>query len=78
MNFNTFWQIVVQKVKVLQEINFRLNIITKLSFQITRKPKPFPKLKIKRKIENIEDFQFEDFELEGYECHPAIKMQMSV
>uniref|UniRef100_A0A672NG75 Thymidylate synthase n=1 Tax=Sinocyclocheilus grahami TaxID=75366 RepID=A0A672NG75_SINGR len=46
--------------------------------QIRREPRPFPKLKIKRKVERIDDFQAEDFEIYDYDPHPAIKMQMAV
>ncbi|XP_077862177.1 thymidylate synthase-like [Saccoglossus kowalevskii] len=45
---------------------------------IQRTPRPFPKLHIKRKIENIDDFRYEDFELEGYSPHPKIPMDMAV
>jgi thymidylate synthase len=33
---------------------------------------------IKRKVENIDDFKFEDFEIVGYEPHPKITMEMAV
>ena len=41
-------------------------------------PKCFPILKIKRNVEKIEDFNFEDFELLEYDPLPAIKMKMAV
>ena len=37
-----------------------------------------PKLNIKRKVTNIDDFKFEDFEIEGYKPYPKITMQMAV
>ncbi|XP_067257431.1 thymidylate synthase isoform X2 [Chanodichthys erythropterus] len=46
--------------------------------KIQREPRPFPKLKIKRKVEQIDDFSAEDFEIYDYDPHPAIKMQMAV
>ena len=46
--------------------------------QIERKPRPFPKLHIKRKVENIEDFKWDDFEIIGYDPHPKISMDMAV
>ncbi|PIK56414.1 hypothetical protein BSL78_06658 [Apostichopus japonicus] len=48
------------------------------SLQLERSPKPFPKLVIKRKVENIDDFKMEDFEIVGYKPYPKIKMEMSV
>uniref|UniRef100_A0A8D0DSV0 Thymidylate synthase n=1 Tax=Salvator merianae TaxID=96440 RepID=A0A8D0DSV0_SALMN len=50
--------------------------VTDLKLQ--RQPRPFPKLKILRKVQNINDFTSSDFELEGYNPHPAIKMEMAV
>nr|XP_006825075.1 PREDICTED: thymidylate synthase-like [Saccoglossus kowalevskii] len=54
------------------------NHVEPLKQQIQRTPRPFPKLHIKRKIENIDDFRYEDFELEGYSPHPKIPMDMAV
>jgi len=54
------------------------NHIEPLKQQLLREPRPFPTLNIKRQnITSIDDFKFEDFELKGYNCHDAIKMQMS-
>lgn len=46
--------------------------------QIQRKPRPFPKMKIKRALTSIDDFQFEDFELENYDPYPPIKGAVTV
>ena len=40
--------------------------------------RPFPKLNIKRKVENINDFTMDDFEIVGYDPHPTIKAEMAV
>ncbi|GAB1301058.1 Thymidylate synthase [Apodemus speciosus] len=49
-----------------------------LKIQLQREPRPFPKLKILRKVETIDDFKVEDFQIEGYNPHPTIKMEMAV
>lgn len=49
-----------------------------LHLQLQREIRPFPKLKILRKVESIDDFRAEDFEICDYNPHPAIKMQMAV
>lgn len=46
--------------------------------QLTRTPKSFPTLKILRTPETIFDFKYEDFLIEGYESHPAIKADIAV
>ncbi|NWW92040.1 TYSY synthase, partial [Rhynochetos jubatus] len=46
--------------------------------QLQREPRPFPKLRILRKVEDISDFKAEDFQIEGYNPHPPIKMEMAV
>jgi thymidylate synthase len=38
----------------------------------------YPTLNIKRKPSSILDYEFEDFEVVGYECHPAIKAPVAV
>ena len=49
-----------------------------LETQLTRAPKPFPKLHIDSSVANIDDFTIEHFELEGYDPWPAIHMTMAV
>ena len=54
------------------------NHLVALNEQLTRIPYDMPNLIIKRKVESIFDFTLDDFELEGYKHHPAIKMDVSV
>ncbi|KAL6937371.1 thymidylate synthase [Hanseniaspora osmophila] len=49
-----------------------------LKEQIQREPRSFPKLVIKRDVKNIDDFKFEDFEIQDYHPHGKIAMKMSV
>lgn len=46
--------------------------------QLKRLPYPSPKMNILRTPESIDDFQLEDFQLEGYKHHPAIKAPIAV
>lgn len=48
-----------------------------LTKQIQREPYEFPKLTIKRKCENINDYVLDDFEINNYKYHETIKMKMS-
>lgn len=52
--------------------------IDALKVQLEREPKPFPTLKIARKVTDIADFKTEDFVVENYTPHGKIVMQMSV
>uniref|UniRef100_UPI00398F8ADE thymidylate synthase n=1 Tax=Pristiophorus japonicus TaxID=55135 RepID=UPI00398F8ADE len=65
-------------VHTLGDAHIYNNHIEALKIQLQREPRPFPKLKIMRNVENINDFKAEDFRLEGYDPHPTIKMEMAV
>ena len=45
-----------------------------LEKQLTRVPRPFPKLKILRDVKDISNFTVDDFKLEGYKPHNKIEM----
>ncbi len=45
---------------------------------LERVPRPFPKLLVKKTPKNIEDYQYEDIELLGYNPYPNIKASMAV
>ena len=49
-----------------------------VELQLTRSPFPAPTLHIKRKPSSIFDYEFEDFEVRDYQCHPAIKAPVAV
>ena len=54
------------------------NHIEQLKLQLSREPKPLPKMVLNPEIKNIFDFKFEDFTLENYEPHPHIKGAVAV
>lgn len=55
-----------------------LNHLEQVKLQLTREPRPLPKLVIKRKPASIYDYKFEDFEIVGYDPHPHIAAPVSV
>lgn len=65
-------------IHTLGDTHVYLNHVEPLKEQLTRQPRPFPQLKIKRQITEIDDFKFEDFEVIGYDPYPTIKMEMAV
>jgi thymidylate synthase len=54
------------------------NHFEQAQLQLTRTPFPLPQMKINAAVKDIFDFQFEDFELVNYQCHPAIKAPVAV
>ena len=54
------------------------NHLEQVDLQLSRNFFPLPKLNILRKPESIFDYEFEDFEITGYESHPAIKAPVAV
>ena len=54
------------------------NHLDQLELQLSREPKPLPKMVLNPAIKNIFDFKFEDFTLENYEAHPHIKGAVAV
>jgi thymidylate synthase len=54
------------------------NHFEQLELQLSRDPKPLPKMLLNPNIKNIFDFDFEDFTLEGYEPHALIKGNVAV
>lgn len=55
-----------------------LNHLDQARLQLTRTPRPLPKMKLNPDVKNLFDFKFEDFELEGYDPWPHIKADVSV
>ena len=55
-----------------------LNHIEQAKLQLTREPRPLPKMILNPDVKSIFDFQYEDFELVGYDPHPHIKAAVSV
>ena len=55
-----------------------LNHLEQARTQIAREPLSLPTLNIKRKPESLFEYQFEDFEFENYQFHPAIKAPIAV
>lgn len=54
------------------------NHVEQVQLQLSREPRPYPKLVIHRKPDSIFDYKFEDFEIVGYDPHPHIKAPVAV
>ncbi|MGY6629905.1 MAG: thymidylate synthase [Wenzhouxiangella sp.] len=55
-----------------------LNHIDQVKLQLSRQPLPPPTMRLNPERRRIEDFVYDDFELVGYQSHPAIKAPIAI
>ena len=60
------------------DVHIYSNHMEQVNLQLSRPPFSLPTMKLNPAIKNIFDFQFEDFTLENYQSHPAIKAPVAV
>lgn len=65
-------------VHTLGDAHIYLNHLDQTRLQLTREPRPLPRMVINPAIKDIDHFQFQDFTLTGYDPHPHIKAEISV
>ena len=65
-------------VHTLGDAHIYLNHIDQIKLQLTREPYALPAMKINPDVKDIFSFQYEDFELENYQCWPHIKGEVAV
>ena len=65
-------------VHTLGDAHLYSNHFEQARLQLTREPRPQPKLIINPQVQSIFDFKFEDFELIDYDPHPHISAPVAV
>ena len=65
-------------VHTFGDVHLYCNHIEQARVQLTREPYPLAQMRLNPKVTSIFDFQYEDFELSGYQAHPHIKAEVSV
>ena len=65
-------------VHTFGDVHIYHNLMDQVKLQLTREPRKLPVMKLNPEITDIFDFKYEDFTLENYDPHPAIKGVVSV
>uniref|UniRef100_A0A7S2MDM9 Bifunctional dihydrofolate reductase-thymidylate synthase n=1 Tax=Octactis speculum TaxID=3111310 RepID=A0A7S2MDM9_9STRA len=65
-------------IHTIGDAHVYLNHVDALRTQLTRIPRPFPRLVINEEKRDIDSFSYEDLTVEGYSPHGTIKMKMAV
>lgn len=65
-------------VHTFGDVHIYNNHVDQVQLQLERKPFALPQMNLNPSVKNIFDFRYEDFTLENYESHPAIKAPVAV
>ena len=65
-------------VHTLGDAHIYSNHFEQTELQLSREPRPLPKMTINPEVKSIFDFKYEDFQLEDYDPHPHIKGKVAV
>jgi len=65
-------------IHTLGDAHLYNNHMEQVNTQLAREPYPLPTMKLNPEIKNIFDFSYDDFTLEGYECHPGIRAPIAI
>ena len=65
-------------VHTLGDAHIYTNHLEQVKLQLTRDPRPLPRMEINPDVKDIFGFQYEDFNLTGYDTHNNIKEEVDV
>jgi len=65
-------------IHTLGDAHLYRNHLEQADEQLSREPFPLPVMKLNPEVRHLDDFRYEDFEIEGYQCHPPIRAPIAV
>lgn len=65
-------------VHTFGDVHLYTNHVEQAMLQMSREPRQFPKMNLNAERTTLESFRYEDFTLEGYDPHPAIKAPVAI
>jgi thymidylate synthase len=65
-------------VHTFGDLHLYANHLEQARLQLTRDARPLPQMRLNPAVKSIHGFQYDDFELTGYDPHPSIKAPIAV
>ena len=65
-------------IHTLGDAHIYLNHVDQVKLQLTREPRPLPRMVLNPDVKNIFNFGYEDFQLTGYDPYPHIKGEVAI